>query len=87
MNTVPDQADLPDLADLADLAEMVSATAARSLPSTRAGGQDYGSLTNSLKQAQLECDDVAYELFEAYSISETHPVLMEAELTQSASWT
>ena len=49
MNTVPDQADLPDLPDLAYLAEMVSATAARSLPSTRAGGQDYGSLTNSLK--------------------------------------
>ena len=49
MNTVPDQADQADLADLADLAEMVSATAARSLPSTRAGGQDYGSLTNSLK--------------------------------------
>ena len=46
MNTVPD---LPDQADLADLAEMVSSTAARSLPSTRAGGQDYGSLTNSLK--------------------------------------
>ena len=41
--------DLPDLAYLAYLAEMVSATAARSLPSTRAGGQDYGSLTNSLK--------------------------------------
>ena len=31
--------------------EMVAATAARSLPSTRAGGQDDGSLTNSLKLA------------------------------------
>ena len=50
MNT---QADLPDLPDLPDLAEMVSATAARSLPSTRAGGQDYGSLTNSLKLTQI----------------------------------
>ena len=46
MNTVPD---LPDLPDQADLRKVVSATAARSLPSTRAGGQDYGSLTNSLK--------------------------------------
>ena len=32
-----------------DEPEMVAATAARSLPSTRAGGQDDGSLTNSLK--------------------------------------
>ena len=46
MDTQPDQA---DQADLPDLPEMVSATAARSLPSTRARGQDYGSLTNSLK--------------------------------------
>ena len=53
MNTVPD---LADQADLADLAEMVSATAARSLPSTRAGGQDYGSLTNSLK-SEIHLDD------------------------------
>ena len=37
----------PDLPDLPDLPEVVSATAARSLPSTRAGGQDYGSLTIS----------------------------------------
>ena len=36
-------ADLPDLPDPADLPEVVSATAARSLPSTRAGGQDDGS--------------------------------------------
>ena len=49
MNTQADQADQPDQADLPDLPEMVSATAARSLPSTRAGGQDYGSLINSLK--------------------------------------
>ena len=35
--------------DEADEPEMVAATAARSLPSTRAGGQDDGSLTNSLK--------------------------------------
>ena len=46
MDTQPDLQDLPDLPDLP---EMVSATAARSLPLTRAGGQDYGSLTNSLK--------------------------------------
>ena len=41
MNTQADQADQADLLDLPDLPEMVSATAARSLPSTRAGGQDY----------------------------------------------
>ena len=33
----------------ADSAEMVSSTAARTLPNTRAGGQDDGSYTNSLK--------------------------------------
>ena len=49
MDTVPDLPDQADQADLPDLAEVVSATAARSLSSTRAGGQDYGSLTNSLK--------------------------------------
>ena len=32
------EADLPDLPDLADLAEVVSASAPRTLPSTRAGG-------------------------------------------------
>ena len=37
------------LADEPDEAEMVAATAAQSPPSTRAGGQDDGSLTNSLK--------------------------------------
>ena len=41
--------DEPDEADEVDEPEMVAATAARSLPSTRAGGQDDGSLTNSLK--------------------------------------
>ena len=35
--------------DPADPAEVVAATAARTLPSTRAGGQDDGSYTNSLK--------------------------------------
>ena len=40
---LPDLADLPDLTDLPDLPEVVPATAARSLPSTRAGGQDDGS--------------------------------------------
>ena len=38
-----DEADEPDEADKPDEAEMVAATAARSLPSTRAGGQDDGS--------------------------------------------
>ena len=46
LHTPPDP---PDPADPADRQEVVSATAARSLPSTRAGGQDDGSLTNSLK--------------------------------------
>ena len=36
-----------DEADEADEAEMVAATAAGSLPSTRAGGQDDGSQTPS----------------------------------------
>ena len=36
--------------DISDAsAEMVSSTAARTLPNTRAGGQDDGSYTNSLK--------------------------------------
>ena len=39
-NSLPDPADLPDLPDLNYL---VSETAARTLPSTRAGGQDDGS--------------------------------------------
>ena len=47
MHSQPDQA---DEADGPDGPEMVAATAARSLPSTRAGGQDDGSLANSLKQ-------------------------------------
>ena len=38
-----------DPADPADLPDQVSETAARTLPSTRAGGQDDGSYTNSLK--------------------------------------
>ena len=42
-----------DEADEADEPEMVAATAARSLPSTRTGGQDDGSLTNSLKLKQV----------------------------------
>ena len=33
----------------AEVAEVVAASAARTLPSTRAGGQDDGSYTNSLK--------------------------------------
>ena len=63
MNTQPDQADLQDQADQADLPdvpEMVSSTAARSLPSTRAGGQDYGSLTNSPKLWSLARDSEEY---------------------------
>ena len=44
MHSQADQADRPDRL------EMVAATAARSPPSTRAGGQDDGSLANSLKQ-------------------------------------
>ena len=63
MDTAPDQADLPDLPDLA---EMVSATAARSLPSTRAGGQDYGSLTNSLKLF-ADFSGVLQEILKKYS--------------------
>ncbi len=35
--------DLPDPADPPDLHKMMSASAARTLPSTRAGGQDDGS--------------------------------------------
>ena len=35
--------DEPDEADEADEAEIVAATAARSLPSTRAGGQNDGT--------------------------------------------
>ena len=42
-------ADLPDPADPADPAEVVSRSAARTPPSTRAGGQDDGSL-NKLPQ-------------------------------------
>ena len=41
-NSLPDQADLPDQA------EMGGRTAGPNLPSTRAGGQDDGSYTNSL---------------------------------------
>ena len=37
------------LSDLADPPEMGGGTARRTLPSTRAGGQDDGSYTNSLK--------------------------------------
>ena len=44
-----DPPDPPDLADLADPADQVSLSAARSLPSTRAGGQDDVSL-NKLPQ-------------------------------------
>ncbi len=39
-------------ADPADPAETVSGTAARASPSTRAGGQDDGSSTNSLKKTR-----------------------------------
>ena len=43
-NSLPDPPDsLPDPADLPDLHYQVSETAARTLPSTRAGGQDDGS--------------------------------------------
>ena len=38
-----------ELAELAEPAEVVSASADQTLPSTRAGGQDDRSLTNSLK--------------------------------------
>ena len=46
---LPDQADQADLPDQADQAEMGGRTAGPNLPSTRAGGQDDGSYTNSLK--------------------------------------
>ena len=39
----------PDLPDPADPQDQVSSTAARNLPTTRTGGQDDGSYTNSLK--------------------------------------
>ena len=39
--------------DPPDLPETVSATAARTLPTTRTGGQDDGSYTNTLKQKQM----------------------------------
>ena len=38
-----------DATDAADATEVVSRTAAPTPPSTRAGGQDDGSYTNSLK--------------------------------------
>ncbi len=38
-----------DATDATDEGEVVSSTAARTPPSTRAGGQDDGSYTNSLK--------------------------------------
>ncbi len=41
--------DATDAADATDAGEVVSSTAARTPPSTRAGGQDDGSYTNSLK--------------------------------------
>ena len=41
-----------DAADAADEGEVVSSTAARTPPSTRAGGQDDGSYTNSFKKYQ-----------------------------------
>ena len=46
MNSSADAADPPDPADSHN---QVSLSAARTLPSTRAGGKDDGSLTNSLK--------------------------------------
>ena len=49
-NSPPDPPDPADPADPADRPEVVSSTAARSLPSTRAGGQDDCSLTNSHKK-------------------------------------
>ena len=44
--------DLADLPDPADPAEVVSRSAARTPPSTRAGGQDDGSLN---KLPQIRC--------------------------------
>ncbi len=41
--------DATDATDATDEGEVVSSTAARTPPSTRAGGQDDGSYTNSLK--------------------------------------
>ena len=49
MNSSVDPADLADPADPADPDNQVSSTAARSLPSTRAGGQDDVSF-NKLPQ-------------------------------------
>ena len=44
----------PDPADPADLPETVSATAGPNLPSTRAGGQDDGSYTQTPSNKTLD---------------------------------
>ena len=49
MNSSPDPA---DPADPPDPPDQMSSTAARNLPTTRAGGQDDGSYTNSLKKME-----------------------------------
>ena len=43
----------PDLPDLADLPEIVAMTAVSNLPSTRAGGEDDGSYSNSHKLSDI----------------------------------
>ena len=54
VNSWPDLADPPDPTDPADQNNQVSLSAARSLPSTRAGGQDDVSF-NKLPQINKSC--------------------------------
>ena len=59
---VHSSADSPDLADPADQANQVSLSAARSLPSTRAGGQDAVSF-NKLPQIKNVTGDMCLTAF------------------------
>ncbi len=58
-------------ADPADPPDQVSESAAQTLPSTRAGGQDDGSYTNSLKPA-LSFADLPSRLLESISRQTGH---------------
>ena len=57
-----------DATDATDAGEVVSSTAARTPPSTRAGGQDDGSYTNSLKKLLkrhiMEAGPCTFRIFE-----------------------
>ena len=59
----------PEPAEPAESPEVVSASAAQTLPSTRAGGQDDGSSTNSLKLAGVAVAEISNLLYYNYVLS------------------